>query len=271
MFTTLTELYPQISTWLNDNQGVVGAAIFVVTVVFGWVSGIFSALRRRPKFEISLIDGPTFCCTYQTGKMHGQYEAHRTGIALYLSISNVGSASSSINGISIGYHWHLRPFSRQWLKYKIGWFWLNHQSVALEDFQVAIGKNIKVYPFLTQRNHLSPVQTDTFLDVGRSINGVVYFEQSESWGGCFPTIKNGHVRLKVRVRDVFGGKHTSAFDVPAVALDDARKYCPAFGKTFSELHGEQAPDDASNNSFEPNPLCGSVDQRIPLPPGEGLG
>ncbi|QBH04133.1 hypothetical protein [Xanthomonas oryzae] len=258
MLTTLTNLYPQISAWLNDNQGVVGAAIFAATVVFGWVSGIFSALRRRPKFEISLIDGPTFCCTYPTGKMHGQYEAHRTGIALYLSISNIGSAPSSISGISIGYHWHLRPFRSQWLKYTIGWFWLNNQSVALEDFQVAIGESLKVYPFLTQRNHLSPVQTDTFLDVGRSTNGVVYFEQLESWGAAFPTIKKGHVRLKVRVRDVFGGKHTSTFYVPAVALDDARKYCPAFGKTFSELHGEQAPDGASNNSFKPTPLRGSA-------------
>lgn len=249
MLTTLTEIYPRLSVWLNDNQGVVGAAIFVATVIFGWASGIFSALRRRPKFKVSLIDGPTFCCTYPTGKMHGRYEAHRTGIALYLSVSNIGSSSSSIDRISVGYHWNLHPFSIQWLKYSVGWFWLKNQSVALEDFQVGIGTSIKVYPFLMQRNHLSPARSDTFLDVGRATNGVVYFEQSESWGGCFPAVKNGYVRLKVEVRDVFGGKHTSAFFVPSVALDDARKYCPAFGKTFSELHGEPLPSDVSNNSF----------------------
>lgn len=243
MLTILTQIYPQISDWLNNNQGVIAVVIFAVTVFGGWASGIFSALRKRPKFEISLIDGPTFCCTYLTGNMHGIHHAHRTGIALYLSISNIGSAPSSIRSISIGYHWHLRPFSAQWLKYKLGWFWLNNQSVALEDFQVAIGASIKVYPFLTQRNNLSPAQVDTFLEVGRCINGVVYFEQMESWGGCLPVIKNGHVRLKIRVHDVFGGRHTTAFYVPAVDLNEARKYCPAFGKTFSELHEEPIPED----------------------------
>ncbi len=240
MLAISTISYSQMSTWLNDNQGVVGVAIFLATAIFGWASGIFSALRKRPNFKVSLIEGPTFCCTYHTGKMHGQYEAHRTGIALYLSIANVGSAASSIENISVGYHWHLRPFSLLWLKYAVGWFWLDKQAVALEDFQVAIGKNIKVYPFLTQRHHLSPAQADTFLEVGRSTNGVVYFEQAESWGRCFPSIRNGHVQLKVRIQDVFESKHTFTFKVPAVSLEEARKYCPAFGMTFLELHGEQA-------------------------------
>lgn len=250
MLTTLIDIYTQLSTWLNDNQGVVGVAIFAATVLFGWASGIFSALRRRPKFKVSLIDGPTFCCTYLTGEMHGQYEAHRTGIALYLSVSNIGSSSSSIDGISIGYHWHLRRFSVMWLKYSVGWFWLKEQAIALEDFQVRIGESVKVYPFLTQRNNLSPTQTDTFLDVGRSANGVVYFEQSDSWGGCFPKVTNGYVRLKIRVHDVFGGQYTSTFNVPSVQFEHARKFCPAFGKTLSELHRKPLPCDASDNSFE---------------------
>lgn len=247
MLSTSTISYAQMSAWLNENQGVVGVAIFLATAFFGWASGIFSALRKRPTLKVSLIDGPTFCCTYLTGRMHGEYEAHRTGIALYLSIANVGSAASSIEGVSVGYHWHLRPFSLSWLKYTIGWFWLENQAVALQDFQVAIGRSVKVYPFLTQRNHLSPDRVDTFLEVGRSTNGVVYFEQSESWGGCYPRIENDHVRLKVRVRDVFGRGHTSVFKVPAVSLEEARKYCPAFGMTFSELHGEH-----SVNVMEPD-------------------
>lgn len=250
MRTTLIDSYTQLGIWLNDNQGVVEVAIFAATALFGWASGIFSALRRRPKFKVSLIDGPTFCCTYSIGEMHGQYEVHRTGIALYLSVINIGSSSSSIAGISIGYHWHLRRFSAKWLRYSVGWFWLNEQAVALGDFQVRIGESVKIYPFLTQRNSLSPTPTDTFLDVGRSANGVVYFEQADSWGGCFPKVKDGHVRLKIRVRDVFGGQHTSIFDVPSVQFEHARKFCPAFGKTLSELRGKPLPCDASNNSFK---------------------
>jgi len=187
MLTMLTDLFAQTIKWSNDNQGVVSISIFAVTMVFGWVSGIFSALRRKPKLRLRLIDGPTFCCTYPVGKVSGEYEVHRTGIAIYLAIANTGSAASSIVNISVGYHWHIQPLSIAWFKYSIGWFWLHNQAAALTDFQAKIGDNIKVFPFLTQANHLAPVDAETYLQPGQSTNGVVYFEQSDSWGGCFPS------------------------------------------------------------------------------------
>jgi len=136
--------------WLNDNVGVVSLLVFLVTAFFGWASGIFAALRRRPKFKVTVIlDGPTLCCTFPIGERHGAFDMHRTAIALYLKISNIGSASSSIDNISIGYHWHLalKPFRMQWLQYTVGWFWLTDQSVVLADFQSKIGEHIKVYPY----------------------------------------------------------------------------------------------------------------------------
>ena len=171
---------------------------------------------------------------------------HRTGVALYLTIANVGTAPSSIEDISVGYHWHLRPLSVAWLKYTIGWFWLHQQTAALADFQAMIGGNIKVYPFLTQRSFFSDSKAETYLDVGRSTNGVVYFEQSDSWGGCFPSVRNGTVLLKVRIQDVFGRSHRATFRVPSVALDEARKYNPSFGKTLAELRGQELPFDAKS-------------------------
>lgn len=244
----LTELANVAADWSNQNQGVLAVVLFLVTLALGWVSGIFSALRRKPKFQISVIDGPTFCCTFMLGKRHGDYEVHRTGVALYLRIANVGSAPSSIDNISIGYHWHLRPLSLLWLKNRVGWFWLEQQAVALADFQAMIGENIKVYPFLTQRSFLSRSSSETYLEVGRSTNGLVYFEQTESWGGCFPTVRrNGTVRMKVRIRDVFGRNHCAKFDIPSVSLEGARKYNPAFGKTLTELGGEQLPFDGASN------------------------
>lgn len=245
MLTTLTDIYALASKWSNDNQGVVSLGIFAVTMGFGWVSGIFSSLRRKPKFKLKLIDGPTFCCSYLIGKTKGEHEAHRTGIALYLAVTNRGSAASSIGNISIGYHWHLRPFSVAWLKYSIGWFWLHDQAVALTDFQAKIGDNTKVFPFLTQANHLAPLDAETYLQPGQSTNGVVYFEQSDSWGGCFPSPHNGLVRIKVAVEDAFGKKHSAKFTIPAVTLEYARTYNPSFGKTLAELRGEPLPFDAS--------------------------
>ena len=200
---------------------------------FGWVSGIFSTLRRKPKFKVSLIEGPTFCCSYHIGKTREEYEVHRTGIALYLKIANIGSAASSIVNISIGYHWHVRRFSLAWFRYSIGWFWLHNQAASLTDFQAKIGDNIKVFPFLTQANYLVPMSAETFLQVGQSTNGVVYFEQSDSWGACFPLVWNGLVRVKVVIGDVFGQKHSAKFSIPS------------FGTTLSALHGEPLPFDTS--------------------------
>ena len=239
----MNNLYEPAYTWLNANQGVLTIVIFVLTVAFGWASGIFTALRRRPRFKLALLDGPTFCCTYTIGKKHGEFDCHRTGIALYLAVTNVGAAASSIENISLGYHWHLHPFSLQWVKYSLGWFWLKNQAAALDDFQVNIGKSIKVFPFLTQKNSLLPGNSDNYLEVGRSRNGVVYFEQPDSWGGCFPTTTNGSVAIKIRVADVFGKQHSARFTVPSVSLEDARKYNPSFGKTLAELHGEPLPFD----------------------------
>lgn len=241
---SLFDTYLLCAKWSNDNQGVVTIIIFLITLGLGWISGIFSALRRRPKFHINIIPGPTFCCTYFIGQKCGEYDMHRTGVVLYLNIANIGSAPSSIEDISIGYHWHLKPFSINWIKNTLGWFWIHQQTAALADFQSKIGENIKTYPFLTQRGCFSDSKAETYLDIGRSTNGVVYFEQGDSWGGCFPSVCDGTVRLKVKIRDVFNHEHSARFRIPSVSMAEAREYNPSFGKTLAELQGQKLPFDA---------------------------
>lgn len=245
MLTTLIDLPAEVMKWSNDNQGVVSVAIFAITIAYGWASGIFSALRRKPKFKLSLIEGPTFCCTYPLGNTRDEYETHSTAIALYLVVANVGSAASSIEDVSVGYHAHFHRFSIPWIRYTIGWLWLKYQSTALADFQAKIGENTKVYPFLFQKSFLLTGKPETFLEPGQSTSGVVYFEQPESWGGFFPSVRASGVRIKIRVSDVFGSQHTEKFTVRAVSLEEARKYNPAFGKTLSEIHGKSLPFDKS--------------------------
>ncbi len=235
--------YSEFVGWLNNNQGLLTLLIFLGTVFFGWVSGIFSALRRKPRFAIRMINGPTFACTFPIGKSKEQFGLHRTCIALYLSISNVGSSPSSIENVSVAYHWNIKRFSLLWLKHSVGWFWLNHQAAALEDFQAKLGESIKIYPFLFQNSGLGLSKTETYLNVGQSTNGVAYFEQPDSWGGCFPKAKNEKIKVKVKLLDTFGRSHTKSFNIPAVSLEYARGYNPAFGKTLSELNGEKLPFD----------------------------
>lgn len=239
----MMEEFSKFFSWMNTNQGVLTFLIFLATLILGWGAGIFSALRHRPKLRVDLIDGPTFSCTYLTGGKHDGFDAHRTGIALYLLISNYGSAPTSVTAVEVGYHWHLRPFSTLWWKYRVGWFWLTNQSVALADFQVSIGNNTKVYPFLTQMNHLSDARPKTYLRIGEATNGVVYFEQNESWGGCFPSPKLGYTRIKVRLRDAHGREYTSGHKIPIIEREDALKYNPRFGETHQELSGEFLPNE----------------------------
>lgn len=243
MLDSLAATYLATAKWLNDNQGVAGVGVFIVTLLLGWASGIFAALRRRPKFRISHIQGPTFCCTFPTGAEHDGQPVHRTGIALYLAVANVGSAASSLNNISVGYHWHIRPFSLLWLRYRVGRFWLHNQIAAIHDFQAKIGENIKVYPFLTQRSIISGADPSTFLEPGKSTNGVIYFEQSDSWGSCYPAPSRQGVSVKVEIRDVFGRAHTAKFKIPFVSIQEALKYNPSFGQTLAELRNETLPHD----------------------------
>jgi hypothetical protein len=243
--------YQSMSVWLNSNQGVVAVGLFVVTVFLGWIYGIFSALRRRPKFEIDLIPGPTFVCTFGAPTQLGFDLVHRTGIALYLHIANTGSASSSIKSVKVGYHWALLPFSKDWLRYRLGWFWLKYQTVCLEDFQAKLGENTKFYPFLTQTSSISGFSAESYLQIGQSVNGVVYFEQSDSWGGCFPVSINKQVTIKIGVQDVFGKWHYRKSAIPKVSLEEARRFNPSFGSTLATLREgdepfELATDDHGN-------------------------
>ncbi|CAD7040469.1 hypothetical protein RHAB21_03051 [Pseudorhizobium halotolerans] len=234
--------------WLNNNQGILALALFAISAAYGWLSGIFSGLRRKPKFRLRVIDGPTFVTVMSTHGQQNGYATHRTAISIYLRVTNIGSAPADIDSVCVGYHWALRPFSKLWLKYSLGWFWLEQQAVAITDFQIQIGTNTKYYPFLTQVSAVSGARSETYLDVGRSTNGVVYFEQPESFGGCFPRSVGGKVRLAIKVTDSFGGQHIKKFWIPRVTLAEARKFNPTFGLTLSTLRGDREPTEPDTDN-----------------------
>ena len=117
----------------------------------------------------------------------------------------------------------------------------------MDDFQYGFGDRVKVYPSLLQGVHLTGKNTDTYLNTGQSVNGMVYFEQTESWGGCFPTPNNGHAKIRIAVHDSFGKKHTQSFRIPIVSLDEARKYNPSFGGTFDLVRKDATQDREAPN------------------------
>lgn len=235
---SISQSFQLVIDIINENQGIVTIGIFVLTIVLGWISGIFKSFRRKPELKIETIQGPTFVCVFRTGGMHRGHEIHRTGIALYLRVTNVGISSTSITSIKVGYHWNISIYSFwNWIRYRLGWFYLSNQVVSLADFQSAIGDNIKIYPFLMQKGFASGESAETFLESGRSTSGVVYFEQEDSWGGCFPVSRKDRTKIRIVVCDSFGRQYQRTIKVDCVSLEKARHYNPKFGATFSELYG----------------------------------
>lgn len=239
----MVEILSDIASWSNKNQGVLGLILFLITIILGWVSGIFSALRSKPKFRIKIIEGPTFTCTFGTGGKEGDYDIHRTGIALYLRVTNVGSAPATIEHVHVGYHWAIKPFGKLWWQYRIGWYWLYEPTICLADFQAIIGEYTKFYPFLIQKSSVSGESSDTYLEVGKSTIGVVYFEQKDSFGACFPLARNNIAKIKIKVIDSFQRSYVVSIKIPRLSLEEAKKYNPKFGSTLSALHGDLEPLD----------------------------
>jgi hypothetical protein len=227
-----------IIQWANENSGFLSLMIFISTLFLGWVSGIFQSLMKKPKFKLKINSGPTICTTFVTGKRYNDYDLHRTAISIYLGVSNIGSAPSSIQNVWIGYHWHIKPINWLWFRYRILWYWIKKPINTMEDFQYNFGDRIKIYPSLLQGITTTKKAPVTYLEVGKSINGVVYFEQDDSWGGCFPTSNNGKVKLRIVVIDTFGKKFKKTFWVPSVNIEEAQKYNPAFGASFAIMRGE---------------------------------
>ena len=224
--------------WSNTNAGFISVVVFISTILVGWVSGIFRSLIKKPQFKIRILEGPTICSTFTLGRKHKKHDIHRTAISIYMGLANVGSAPANIEKIWVGYHWHLKPVSWLWFRYKFFWFWLKDPITTMDDFQYDFGEQVKIYPSLLQGTYATGHKPETYLEVGKSVNGVVYFEQDDSWGGCFPTMKNSKVKLRVVVLDTFGRKYKKTFWVPFVTLEEAQKYNPSFGATFATLRGE---------------------------------
>lgn len=210
--------------WANQNSGFLTFILFIVTLVLGWTSGIFRALMHKPRFKIGINEGPSFICSFTTEKQLNGAETHRTAAVIYLSVTNTGTAPAQIVSVRLGYH----NYS---FKYTFLWFWLN-STPAIGDFGHTIGENLRVFPFLFQRNHLAAHPASTYLQSGQNTIGVVYFEQPESWGGFKPRVKNGKSKIKVLVKDSFGNRYAKTFTINVVELDYAKKFNSNFGNTF---------------------------------------
>ena len=232
----LQETFEIIRDWCNVNAGFTALLVFVAALVFGWFSGIFRALRQRPRLDVNLSEGPNLICGYQTGEIYEGKPVERTAASMRLDVTNRGSAGTTLCEIELAYRTQTnRPGKR--------WVWIP-ETHALGDFtEIAPSGDVKVMPFLRQRSYRTGEQPNIFADVGRCLTGVVYFECQGVTGALALATGTGDVGVRVRVTDSFGAKHLASVELPRATLDDGRKYCELFGSTwerFSPLEREEA-------------------------------
>lgn len=225
--------FNELIDWLNNNEGFLSLILFLASIIVGWMTGIFRTLVRKPKFRIRVIPKMTFGSSFLTGEKYtppgnGTYEVHRTAFVIYLEITNVGSAPSELGKIKIGYF--IDDGKKTWLKKRI---WISETSV-LADFLIptADGQAIKI-PHLRQPDPFFDNKYNGFLEVGKSLTGASYFEQSDSWGNHYPRVnEHGLTNLKIKVNDAFGSMYFTKVNVPMKKLQELLRYNPAFGSSI---------------------------------------
>lgn len=233
-FTTATALTlaERAASWCDTHSGVLSLIIFVATLLIGWVSGIFKALRQKPDFYVTTIEGPTFATVVPAQDTHNGHSTHRVATALYLSITNRGNAPSGISKIIAAYKTPPTSlkclFSGRWREMR--------ETIALSSFTVEIGESVKVYPFLRQKDLLGSSAARDYFLVGQQQNGLVYFEDTDlAYGSFRPVSRNGSTTIKLIIIDSFGRKHITRLPVPEIELEQARRFGKHVGRSIASL------------------------------------
>ena len=207
----------EIQKWANDNPGLIALIAFLVPSLAGIAIWF---IRKKRKLTIRVIEYPTMCSSYDIGGIY-----HRTAFLLYLEILNDGKTEIQIGEIQIAYKSKVNDNVNHWR-------WLKEETVLLEDYAAPIGEDIKVYPFLKQKNQLIDNKIKTHLAPGEMVNGLVYFEQEKSKENDYPSMDpDSKVKTKIVVHDTKGKKWHVEHRILKIQIKPIRKICPSFGKT----------------------------------------
>jgi hypothetical protein len=235
----------EIIKWTNDNSGFLGLLIFIFSLLLGWITGLFNYFIKKPKFKIRIIEGATFGSIIELNKTFQDLPVNKTAIAVYLEITNIGNAPSSIGLIELGYL--LSDFRPKWLTSR-NWI---PETFSKADFSLKFNDSniVKGFPNLKQAN-MSSENTDTYLEIGKSANGMVYFEQNESYGNFMPRLNNDSetTDLIIKVRDAFDRIHKKRFTLKIVDPTISLQFNPYFGQTQYEYFMKSNSDNNTTTS-----------------------
>lgn len=227
----------KIIYWTNINSGFVSILLFIATILYGWFSGLFSSLIKKPKLKIRFLDKLCFYSFYHTGnqyyneKLQENFNTHKTGFVVYMSIANVGNMATSIDNIYIGYY---KSTQHPWLKFWKEKIWLA-QWHSVDPFLIPIkeDKFISIRSLRIRSNEFDNSTSD-FINIGDSLVGVAYFEQQEAWGNFSPLqFEDKSTKILIKIKDIYGRKYIFKTTLGYLELEKARKYNSHFGNVES--------------------------------------
>ncbi|MDV3873360.1 hypothetical protein [Elizabethkingia ursingii] len=220
--------------WTNDNSGFLSVVLFFAAIIYGWVSGLFNSLIKKPKLKIRFIDKVSFYSFYMTGEKYEvnnyTHDLHKTGFVVYMSIANVGNMPTSIDKIYLGYYknkkykfWNERIWLAQW-----------H---AIEPFKINLkNKSQIIVSTLRLKDSENDNSDKSLINIGNSIIGISYFEQETAWGNYNPIPnKDKSTNIKIRIKDIYGNNFYFKYKLKYMDLNKAREYNPNFGNIESIL------------------------------------
>ncbi len=218
----MSELIAQLIDICNKNSGFLSLLLFFLSLAIAFFSGFFRYINRKPRLIAEVIEGPTF---YTEAPHHREengkiYRTHC--FALYLRVSNIGNAPTTLTRLKLRYLWKPGPFGK--------WVTIDHSTTSLSEFKHPIGCDIKIYPYLIQKMDLAD-RPDHYITEGKSISGVIYFE-SEFWGNCVPYSSKEITTVQILLLDTLGKSHNINVKVPIKEFNDVSKYNDSLGQSL---------------------------------------
>ena len=219
----------EIVVWTNKNAGFLSFLIFAASVI---LIPLVVTYWKKPNLEVELISNGTLCSSYSVDVTEDLESIHRTAFVVYLKITNIGNGPCHISKVTLGYKSDLSDDPHEYR-------WLEHETPMLSDHFIPHGKQIRILPFLKQRNATMQNDTDTFLLPGAYTVGVVYFEQERSLGRDHPYINEGcpdcFVSAVIRVHDTKNRYWESEHQIHKVRIEAVREIYPSFGLSSESM------------------------------------
>ncbi|WP_047416512.1 hypothetical protein [Cellulophaga sp. Hel_I_12] len=224
------EYINQIIDWTNENSGFLSLVLFAATILFGWLSGLFNSLIKKPKLKVRFISKVCFYSTFYVDEKHepkeGEiYDVHKTGFVIYASISNVGNMPTAIDKIYIGYKKNKKfsLFERRKFIWLAQWHSFTPFKTKMKNDSDLIYQSLRIKNFPTDN-------ANDYLRIGESITGTAYFEQVKAWGNFSPLQNDDKsTDIKLKIIDVYGRKFIFDYKLEYLELEKARELNENFG------------------------------------------